>query len=269
MADYLRGTPRPQRLLLAGDLRKIMAATLLSEAEIEAGAGQAFQKENPKITDEEAKRIDEMHDKNKNVVKDKAASIGVTIMDAVEDIERDILQMTRPVSLVVRGTEQVLDDLMEHDRIKAEAKAFGDAVKDLTASHKKAEKAVAKLQAKIGQGDEGEDGFDLSARFPAGKPADPKKHMAPADAETWDNMNDKYKDVVKDQYKAASIQKEASEVGMALARRGIDATYGASRGHGFWIRDRGWVDMKTARELAGSTTPTPAGAGLAWGTSGQ
>jgi hypothetical protein len=36
-----------------------------------AGAGEDFQKANPKITDEEAKVITEMHEKNKDVVKDK------------------------------------------------------------------------------------------------------------------------------------------------------------------------------------------------------
>jgi hypothetical protein len=37
----------------------------------QAGAGEQFQKANPKITDEEAKVIDEMHDTHKDVVKDK------------------------------------------------------------------------------------------------------------------------------------------------------------------------------------------------------
>ena len=38
----------------------------------QAGAGEQFQKANPAISDEEAKTIDEMHDKHKDVVKDKA-----------------------------------------------------------------------------------------------------------------------------------------------------------------------------------------------------
>jgi hypothetical protein len=37
----------------------------------QAGAGEQFQKANPAISDEEAKTIDEMHDKHKSVVKDK------------------------------------------------------------------------------------------------------------------------------------------------------------------------------------------------------
>ena len=38
-----------------------------------AGAGTEFQKANPAISDEEAKVIDEMHDKHKDVIKDKQA----------------------------------------------------------------------------------------------------------------------------------------------------------------------------------------------------
>lgn len=184
MADYLRVTPRPERGLLANDLRKIHAHALLAEEQVDAGAGQEFQKHNPGISDEEAKRIDEMHDKHKDELK------------------------------------------------KAE-------------------------QQPEQQGDK-------QARFPAGKPADPTKHMSPEDAETWGQMNDKYKDVVKNQNKsAAERRQEAAEVGAALARRGIEATYAASHGHGFWVKDRGFVDMKTARTLAGA--PAPAASSVPWG----
>lgn len=86
----------PSRVALAGVLRRIVGDTLsvgiqqpaLAQQEgqqhgqqgqqqqalvqQQAGAGEDFQKANPKVTDEEAKVIDEMHDKNKDVVKDKA-----------------------------------------------------------------------------------------------------------------------------------------------------------------------------------------------------
>jgi hypothetical protein len=81
----------PSRVALAGVLRRIVGDTLSigiqqpalaqqegqqqgqpAQQQQQAGAGEDFQKANPKITDEEAKVIDEMHDENKDVVKDKA-----------------------------------------------------------------------------------------------------------------------------------------------------------------------------------------------------
>jgi hypothetical protein len=57
----------PSRVKLAAVLRRIAFDTTGPIA----SAGDAFQKANPKITDEEAKVIDEMHEKHENVVKDK------------------------------------------------------------------------------------------------------------------------------------------------------------------------------------------------------
>lgn len=268
IAAHLTAPGTIDRQRVVADLRRLYAESLIAEAEVEAGAGEDFQKANPAITDEEAKRIDLEHLKNKDKLKgDKSAAAGITIADAMEDIERDMLQMARPMSLVAQGTEQVIDDLMEHSRIKSEAKGFGEAVKDMADAHEKAEKALVKLMTKIAQGDEAKEGADKEARFPAGKPADPTKHMSEEDAKVWADMNDKYKDVVKDQYKSASVrQKEAAEVGLALAQRGIHATYGGRHGHGFWV-DQRWVDMKAARSLLDPTpAPEPVTCpGLAWG----
>lgn len=112
-AQHLLTAPNVSRLKLAQGLRRVLAD---SQMDPTAGAGEEFQKENPKITDEQAKKIDEEHEKNKDVVKDNAKE----------------------------------------------------------------------------------------ARFETGKPADPTQNMDPADAETWKAMNDKYRDVVKDQHKSAS-----------------------------------------------------------------
>ena len=57
-AAHLRTTPHPSRVGLAKGLRRVMAAMLAGE-EVEAGAGEEFKKENPKLTDEDVKRINE------------------------------------------------------------------------------------------------------------------------------------------------------------------------------------------------------------------
>lgn len=78
---------------------------------------------------------------------------------------------------------------------------------------------------------------ELTAKFEEGKPADPTKQMSPEDAEKWEAMNDKYKDVVKDKYarvakildaagtsKVATISKAASEAWQSYAPFFVDAS---------------------------------------------
>jgi hypothetical protein len=81
IAKHIASSKNPSRVALAGLLRRIVGDTLQvgiqqqggqQQQQPMAGAGEDFQKANPKITDEEAKVIDEMHDEHKDVVKDKA-----------------------------------------------------------------------------------------------------------------------------------------------------------------------------------------------------
>jgi hypothetical protein len=69
-AKHLMETPKPSRTKLAAGMRRILAESEMNPQT--AGAGEDFQKANPAITDEQAKKIDEEHEKNKDVVKDKA-----------------------------------------------------------------------------------------------------------------------------------------------------------------------------------------------------
>jgi hypothetical protein len=89
IAKAITEQKNPSRVALAGVLRRIVGDTFQVSVEQQeqqqgqhggqqqagvaplAGAGEDFQKANPKITDEEAKVIDEMHDKHENTVKDK------------------------------------------------------------------------------------------------------------------------------------------------------------------------------------------------------
>lgn len=66
-AEYVRTTRNPDMKSLIASMRRVLADSL-----VEAGAGEEFQKVNPKITDEEVEEINEMHEKNKDVVKEKA-----------------------------------------------------------------------------------------------------------------------------------------------------------------------------------------------------
>lgn len=72
-AEYLRSTPNPSRRELVATLRRVLADALVAE-DVEAGAGEEFKKVNPDISDEAVKKIDEMHEEHKDVVKDKEAS---------------------------------------------------------------------------------------------------------------------------------------------------------------------------------------------------
>ncbi len=90
IAKAITTEKNPSRMALAGVLRRIVGDTLQvgiqqqqqagqqqqqqaqqQQQQPMAGAGEDFQKHNPKITDEEAKVIDEMHAEHKDVVKDK------------------------------------------------------------------------------------------------------------------------------------------------------------------------------------------------------
>ena len=69
-AKFLTGTKNPSKTKLAMSLRKILAESEMTPPV--AGAGEEFKKENPKLTDEQVAEINRQHEKNKDVVKDKA-----------------------------------------------------------------------------------------------------------------------------------------------------------------------------------------------------
>lgn len=73
-AHHVATEPKPSLSKLAAVLRQVLADTIQQQAQKQeqAGAGEDFQKHNPGISDEEAKKIDEEHAKNKDLLKDKA-----------------------------------------------------------------------------------------------------------------------------------------------------------------------------------------------------
>ena len=76
-AESLRTTVNPSRLELAQNLRRVLADTLSAQdAGLVAGAGEDFKRENPEISDADVEKIDQMHARHKDVVKDKHAGAG-------------------------------------------------------------------------------------------------------------------------------------------------------------------------------------------------
>lgn len=69
-----------------------------------AGAGAEFQKQNPKITDEEAAEIDEMHEKNRDVVKDKSAAAP---SEALTAFQTAMLEAKTAYSMASRGNDKM------------------------------------------------------------------------------------------------------------------------------------------------------------------
>lgn len=86
-ADHLLTAKNPSRTRLAQGLRRILAD---SQMDPTAGAGEEFQKENPKITDEQVEEINKQHDKNKDVVKDKAKEASGVEAAVDEDAAKEL-----------------------------------------------------------------------------------------------------------------------------------------------------------------------------------
>lgn len=197
-AQHLLTAKNASRAKLAQNLRRILAD---SQMDPTAGAGEEFQKENPKITDEEVKKINEEHEKNKNVVKDKHAGLGVSTEDFLNDAERDLIGMASTMKRVMSGLNHVRGDLMDdrNPHMKGAIQKMTSGMSQLDSSLAQALDGLQDLLRLAQKGDP--EFWDKGARFETGKPADPTKNMSPEDAEAWKTMNEKYRDVVKDQHR--------------------------------------------------------------------
>lgn len=197
-AQHLGVTKGVSRIKLAWNLRRILAD---SQMDPTAGAGEQFQKENPKITDEEVKKINEEHEKNKDVVKDKHAGLGVSTEDFLNDAERDLIGVAATMKRVMSGLNHVRGDLMD-DRNPHMKMAIQKMTSGMSQLDSSLAQALDGLQDLLRLAQKGDPEFwDKGARFETGKPADPTQNMSPEDAEAWKAMNDKYRDVVKDQHR--------------------------------------------------------------------
>ena len=271
-ASHLKSAKNASRVKLAQNLRRILADSQLDPT---AGAGEQFQKENPKITDEEVKKINEEHAKHKDVVKDKHAGLDVSTEDFLNDTERDLIGVASTMKRVMSGLNRVRGDLMDdrNPHMKGAVQKMTSAMSQLDSSLVQALDGLQDLLRLAEKGDpefwdkearsqrrryaaqpwesrelkdmedmlrskgydpadakklqsEGMGVYELEdrlkkrpgtdgslddthglkrkeARFETGKPADPTQNMSPEDADAWKDMNEKYRDVVKDMHKSA------------------------------------------------------------------
>lgn len=137
LATELMTQKNPSRVKLAGVLRRILADTMPMAGGCQgcsecsggcgqqqaplAGAGEDFQKANPKITDEDAAKIDQMHDEHKDVVKDKQA--------ATADVTRLYQQMSADLD-----TFDIAWSRYDRDPVQNASK-LNDALKYMTDLH--------------------------------------------------------------------------------------------------------------------------------------
>lgn len=191
------------RTKLAQSLRKILAESEMNPPV--AGAGEEFQKQNPKITDEEVAKINEEHEKNKDVVKDKAKEAAVesgplmafqtafgtakaALMAASKGNER--LACLQGLGTIQNMTAALAGLAPEH----ADAlNGIGQKAMRLLPVIKAEAVKTDALTATVSE--------DKEARHEKGKSVDPTKDMSPEDAAKWKQMNDEHKDVVKDMHK--------------------------------------------------------------------
>jgi uncharacterized protein YicC (UPF0701 family) len=210
-ADFIVRTANPSRAKLASNLRKILADSVNPTA----GAGEEFQKENPKITDEEVKKINEEHEKNKDNFKaKKAAEPGsLTSPDDVAEM------LPRMFEIMVHSAKDAHIAITSGNEAKAVQKAMGtimnaahavrmiapDAGSDLMDIANKAFRLISKIKTEARKVNV------IEARFERGKPADPTENMSKEDADRWWEEHEKNKDNFKAATMTGPVAEEAKE----------------------------------------------------------
>lgn len=205
-AIHLTASKNPSRTKLAQSLRKILAESEMTPPV--AGAGEEFQKENPKITDEEVKKINEEHEKNKDVVKDKSKEAAAT-SEALTAFQMAFQTAKAAYMAAGRGNERMacVQGLGTIQNMTAALAGIAPEHADnLSAIGSKALRLLPVIKAEAVKGDVLQKGATVSeeakqSKFEKGKPADPTKDMSEEDAAKWKQMNEEHKDVVKDMHK--------------------------------------------------------------------
>jgi len=251
-AKHLLTAAQPSKVKLAMNLRRILAESQMDPPV--AGAGEEFQKKNPKITDEQVEKINDEHEKNKDVIKDKAkeasdawaagngdfpkfkkvvqnqaddmlrnykgffpnlrAGAGQIKSDGAGKIRVDVVTLIDNDSRAVRyavtcrisdspdGTFPIKWHIMHFPKGGKREDFDFDSVATLDDIMRKGFMGLepAAMNRQMAAWMKEEAAAAKTARFEQGKPADPTEQMSPEDAEKWKQMNDKYKDVVKDKH---------------------------------------------------------------------
>jgi uncharacterized protein YeaO (DUF488 family) len=199
---------RAIRTFLADAMEPTAAHTmqaLVQSASSREDVMEGFKDANPDLTDDQLKEIADQWEKNKDVVKDKAATSKGDWQEALKKDEANLVQM--------RADLKTLEDGGKVENLTvAGAKSVIDGLEQVIANKKK---LLSKFATTSGE---------VLSKFEEGKPADPTENMSPEDAKNWHEMNDKYKDVVKDQHKTAKASPQdltkAREMGEAAFKAG-------------------------------------------------
>lgn len=223
LARELTVQKNPSRVRLAGVLRRILADTMpmaggcpgcsgqcgQPQAPM-AGAGEDFQKANPKITDEDAAKIDEMHDEHKDVVKDRQAAVPDGPMIGFQ-VALETAKAT--VRAAYMGNERLAcrQGLGTIQNMTAALAGIAPESRDaLLAIGAKAMHLLPTIKSEAAQGDvlqrtATDDAFlaaypvseEIESRFEEGRPADPTQEMSPEDAKEWKQNTETYRDSFK------------------------------------------------------------------------
>ena len=175
-----------------------------------AGAGEDFQKANPKITDEDAAKIDEMHDEHKDVVKDRQAAVPDGPMIGFQ-VALETAKAT--VRAAYMGNERLAcrQGLGTIQNMTAALAGIAPESRDaLLAIGAKAMHLLPTIKSEAAQGDvlqrtATDDAFlaaypvseEIESRFEEGRPADPTQEMSPEDAKEWKQNTETYRDSFK------------------------------------------------------------------------
>lgn len=203
-----------------------------------AGAGEDFKKHNPDISDEAVKKIDEMHEKHKDVVKEKGA--GLDDASPLGYFDMAFMAAKRALSAANRGNERMAV-LLGVETIQSMTSALSGLAPEQadklaviaakTAMLRQALRTEAARTDVLASDDYGltasEDMWaeeDKAARYEKGKPADPTENMSPEDAAEWEQNTQQY----GDKFKSATYARTATQtikVPGASGRYGYIATY--------------------------------------------
>ena len=156
-----------------------------------AGAGEEFQKVNPKITDEQVEVINKMHDEHKDVVKNlhQAGNATESLRELCAALDTDSRALEARTASFWQVWRQC--EASQSQAFKQEVRRIVPTVIDLQSGMRRAVKAMTQTIAVE----------DQISKFEKGKPADPTENMTPEQKTEWDKQKDEH----KDEFKTASF----------------------------------------------------------------
>ncbi|MFA5387352.1 MAG: hypothetical protein WC322_03060 [Candidatus Paceibacterota bacterium] len=169
-----------------------------------AGAGEEFQKVNPAITDEQVAKIDAMHDKHKDVVKNKHLAGNLT--DAFGDASIALSEAFRQAEQDLEAKSATfwknwkVIEKAQGGGVKNETKTIIGESLDVQSAMRKVLKRLNNLRTMAWIDVRTAAESDHESKFEEGKPADPTENMTPEQKAEWERQNKEH----KDEFKAAS-----------------------------------------------------------------